>query len=559
MNVYKFKIWLLSTLVVVGFIFFSGLFLQNVYTLQFSNSEYFQNQALSYRVETEVLKSKRGSIYDRNLNLITSTTRSFNVGIRPKEINNPYEVSNILSSFLGLSKEKIYEKITNSNKYFYLARNIDYEKGLEIESWLIDGVILEESNKRINHNESFKSIVGNVDVDGNGIEGLELYFDYQLQGIDGEIKYEVSPNGKIIPQGEIRTTQPIHGEDLLLTLDSELQYLTEQLCSEALLETNAFNCSVVFANAKTGEIIISAEQKNQNEFYNINLISTRAQYEPGSSFKIFSIGHAINEKNISLDKEYIVEDTIEIIPGSCDKNYVGYRGCYRDFLKHDTYVLTVEEIIERSSNVGTILATEDLDVNQLEEFLTKFGFTSKTGIELTGEAKGSFDKNKTCATCLSSLSIGYSANVTQMQMVKAYSIIVNGGKDISLSLVKKPYLNSNRTQVINEELSKILKGFLINVVEGENGTAKSLQMEGYIIGGKTGTSRTHIEGVGYSSERFNTSFTGFAETTEGPIVGSVILWGASTTSPEYEYVTGGSTAAPIFKTIVSYFSSGDNK
>ena len=269
MNVYKFKIWLLSTLVVVGFIFFSGLFLQNVYTLQFSNSEYFQNQALSYRVQTEVLKSKRGSIYDRNLNLITSTTRSFNVGIRPKEINNPYEVSNILSSFLGVSKEKIYEKITNSNKYFYLARNIDYEKGLEIESWLIDGVILEESNKRINHNESFKSIVGNVDVDGNGIEGLELYFDYQLQGIDGEIKYEVSPNGKIIPQGEIRTTQPIHGEDLLLTLDSELQYLTEQLCSEALLETNAYNCSVVFANAKTGEIIISAEQKNQNENFTI--------------------------------------------------------------------------------------------------------------------------------------------------------------------------------------------------------------------------------------------------------------------------------------------------
>ena len=101
--------------------------------------------------------------------------------------------------------------------------------------------------------------------------------------------------------------------------------------------------------------------------------------------------------------------------------------------------------------------------------------------------------------------------------------------------------------------------FLINVVEGENGTAKSLQMEGYVIGGKTGTSRTHIEGVGYSSERFNTSFTGFVETTEGPLVGSVILWGASTTSPEYEYVTGGSTAAPIFKTIVSYFSSGDNK
>jgi cell division protein FtsI (penicillin-binding protein 3) len=559
MNLYKIKIWILSSTVVFGFLFFSGLFLKNVYTLQFSNSEYFQNQALSYRVETEVLKSKRGSIYDRNLNLVSSSSRSFNVALRPKDIKDPYEVSNILSSFLGLSREYIYEKIESNNNYFYLLRNIDYEKGIEIDSWSIDGVILEESNKRILHNESLKNIVGKVDADGYGIEGLELYFDYQLQGTDGEITYEVSPNGKIIPQGEIRTVQPVHGEDLLLTLDSELQYLTEQLCFKALLETSAYNCSVVFANANTGEIIISAEQKSQNENFNINLISTRAQYEPGSSFKIFSIGHALDENIVSLNDVFLVEDTIEIISGSCNNDYKGYKGCYKDFLNHEPYNLTIKEILERSSNVGTILATQELEVEKLENFLKIFGFTSKTGVELTGEAKGSFDKNKTCATCLSSLSIGYSANVTQMQMVKAYSIIVNGGKDISLSMVKKPYLHKNRTQVIDEELSETLKGFLINVVEGENGTAKSLKMEDYTIGGKTGTSRTHIEGVGYSSVRFNTSFTGFVETSEGPIVGSVILWGASTTSPQFEYVTGGSTAAPIFKTIVSYFSPNERK
>jgi len=559
MNLYKIKIWILSSTVVFGFLFYSGLFLKNVYTLQFSNSEYFQNQALSYRVETEVLKSKRGSIYDRNLNLVSSSSRSFNVALRPKDIKDPNEVSNILSSFLGLSREYIYEKIESNNNYFYLLRNIDYEKGIEIDSWSIDGVILEESNKRILHNESFKNIIGKVDADGYGIEGLELYFDYQLQGTDGEITYEVAPNGKIIPQGEIRTVQPVHGEDLLLTLDSELQYLTEQLCFKALLETSAYNCSVVFANANTGEIIISAEQKSQNENFNINLISTRAQYEPGSSFKIFSIGHALDENIVSLNDVFLVEDTIEIISGSCNNDYKGYKGCYKDFLNHEPYNLTIKEILERSSNVGTILATQELEVEKLENFLKIFGFTSKTGVELTGEAKGSFDKNKTCATCLSSLSIGYSANVTQMQMVKAYSIIVNGGKDISLSMVKKPYLHKNRTQVIDEELSETLKGFLINVVEGENGTAKSLKMEDYTIGGKTGTSRTHIEGVGYSSERFNTSFTGFVETSEGPIVGSVILWGASTTSPQFEYVTGGSTAAPIFKTIVSYFSPNERK
>ena len=144
------------------------------------------------------------------------------------------------------------------------------------------------------------------------------------------------------------------------------------------------------------------------------------------------------------------------------------------------------------------------------------------------------------------MSIGYSINVTQMQMVKAYSIIANGGKDIDLTLIKTPYSNNSTKQVIDYDSSERLKNLLINVVEGENGTGRSLFMENYIIGGKTGTSRTHIEGVGYSDYRFNTSFTGFIETNEGPIVGSIILWGASV-SPYTEYVTGGSTAAPIFK------------
>ena len=141
-------------------------------------------------------------------------------------------------------------------------------------------------------------------------------------------------------------------------------------------------------------------------------------------------------------------------------------------------------------------------------------------------------------------------------MVKAYSIIANGGKDIDLTVVKSPYVNKIQNQVVSINTSERLKNLLINVVEGENGTGRSLRMDNYKIGGKTGTSRTHIEGIGYSDYRFNTSFTGFIETTEGPIVGSVILWGASV-SQESEYVTGGSTAAPIFKTIVSYLVPGD--
>ena len=134
-------------------------------------------------------------------------------------------------------------------------------------------------------------------------------------------------------------------------------------------------------------------------------------------------------------------------------------------------------------------------------------------------------------------------------MVKGYSIIANGGNDIQLSLLRNLEQNVNQKSIISNDLSNRLKKLLINVVEGDNGTGKSLRMSDYVIGGKTGTSRTYLEGIGYSDKRFNTSFTGFIETNEGPIVGSVILWGALG-SPISEYVTGGSTAAPIFKNIV---------
>ena len=535
----------------------SYVFISTVYELQFTNSDYFKNQALSYRVKTEKLKASRGNIYDKNLVVLSSSSRSYNIGIFPTKIDNLDEVVNSLSAILFIEKDLLHKRIISTTNFFYLDRNIDYERGEEIKSWNLEGVVLEPSFNRIIHTNSVSKIIGLVDPDENGIEGLELYFDSSLKGIDGEIRYEASPDGKIIPQAPIKTIQPTHGKDLILTLDSELQFISENLCTEALEKTEALNCSIVFANANTGEILIAAEKSGYLEdSLNIDLLSIRAQYEPGSSLKIFSIGAGLEQGLFDENTKYLVDDKIEIIEGSCAKNYEGLKGCYRDFLKHDPYEVSIKEIIERSSNVGTILATKDLDINYLEDYLHKFGFGERTGVELTGEINGSFTEYNICKTCLSSLSIGYSVNVTQLQMIKAYSIIANGGKNINLSLIKKPTESTNLQQVISFEMSERLRNLLINVVEGVNGTGKSLKLDNYIIGGKTGTSRTHIEGDGYSDFRFNTSFTGFIETLEGPVVGSVILWGASV-NPASEYVTGGSTAAPIFKTIVSNLVPGE--
>ena len=537
-------------LTIFSFVLFgSFLFIQKVYSLQFIESDHFQDQALSYRERVEVLEAKRGTIYDKHFNVLASSIQSYNVAIKPNEINDLGFIK-VLSPILGIDENKIINKITENSNFFYLKRNVDFDTGQKIKSWNYKGIHLEQSNKRNIYDESTANLIGLVDPDGNGIEGLELYFDNYLQGQNGELRYESAPNGAIIPQGEIKTIQPKHGEDLVLAIDSELQYLTENLCNDALVDTGAFKCSVVFANSLTGEVLISSETSSlDNKYFNIDLISARAYYEPGSALKIFTIGSLIESDIVDENSSYLVEDEIEIIDGSCDDNHEGFKGCFKDFLKHEPLNLTVEEIIERSSNVGTIKIVNNSNIDNVEEFLKKFGFGSRTGVELSGESKGSFTEYNTCKTCLSSLSIGYSINTTQYQMVKGYSIIANGGNDIQLSLLRNLDQNVNQKSIISNDLSNRLKKLLINVVEGDNGTGKSLRMSGYVIGGKTGTSRTYLEGIGYSDKRFNTSFTGFIETNEGPIVGSVILWGALG-SPISEYVTGGSTAAPIFKNIV---------
>ena len=317
-NFQRLKNYFLIFLVFFTVLGSSYVFISTVYELQFTNSDYFKNQALSYRVKTEKLKASRGNIYDKNLFILSSSSRSYNIGIFPTKIDNLDEVVNSLSAILSIDKDFLHKKIISATNFFYLDRNIDYERGEEIKSWNLEGVVLEPSFNRVIHTNSVSKIIGKVDPDENGIEGLELYFDSSLKGIEGEIRYEASPNGKIIPQAPIETIQPTHGKDLILTLDSELQFISENLCSEALKKTEALNCSIVFANANTGEILIAAEKSGYLEdSLNIDLLSIRAQYEPGSSLKIFSIGAGIEQGLFDENTKYLVDDKIEIIEGSC--------------------------------------------------------------------------------------------------------------------------------------------------------------------------------------------------------------------------------------------------
>ena len=177
----KMKLNFLFVLVIILVTFGSFLFIQKVYALQFIESDFFENQALSYRQRVEILEAKRGTIYDKNFNVLASSVQSYNVVVKSNEIDDLGFVS-VLSSLLNLDEAEILKKINDNSKFFYLKRNVDYETGNKIKSWKFNGIHLEHSNKRNVYDSSSSNIVGFVDPDGNGIEGLELYYDNLLKG-----------------------------------------------------------------------------------------------------------------------------------------------------------------------------------------------------------------------------------------------------------------------------------------------------------------------------------------------------------------------------------------
>ena len=530
----------------------ASFFIKSVYEIQIDDYELYQKSTQSYRVETQTLYALRGTIFDRNGEPIAMTINSFELGVHPERVKGKVEeLAGLLKNFVNKDKQDIYDLLISNKKFVYIDRNLSIEKTDFLKEVLEDyeGVVFSRTFDRVNLISQTEHFIGIVDRDNKGIEGIELVYHDHLDGEDGYRTFEATENGSRIPQGKTTTIQPRHGKDLYLTIDSDLQFEASNQCQIAIKETGAERCSIVLMNGKTGEIYALVEE-GESDILNVNLISVRGQYEPGSALKIFTVGSVLESKKTTVNTTFFVEDEIAKMQNACMDWYDGEKGCFRDFLPHDDEELMVKEIIEESSNVGTIKVVDLSDINEVEKFLRKFGFGSKTGIEVTGELRGRIQPDKRCSTCLASLAIGYSIDTTQIQMVKAYAIIANGGNNVYPTLVKTSNEDTQDGEVvIDKELADELKMLLINVVNGENGTARSIKKEGLVIGGKTGTSKSFIEDQNYAEKKYNTSFTGFFETPDGPIVGSVILWHAIN-SQYSEYVTGGSTAAPIFGELV---------
>ncbi len=422
--------------------------------------------------QTQTLKEKekyRASIMDRNGNIIAKTVRVTNLGINPNQLINKEK---LLISLKLIFPDKNFEKEINGKKFFYVKKKISPSK-LEKIKLLGEKSFKEEENiARVYPNGNlFSHILGQIDTDNNGVSGIEKSFDYEL------------------------TTS---NKPLKLSLDTEIQYLIREELLKFQEIFNSYGSTAILMNVNSGEIISMVsipdfdlnkrEDISDKKFINR---STKGVYELGSVFKTFTFA-------AGLQQNVIEEDTLF-------KNLPKKIKCAgRSISEYDMEIpstLTVEEILIRSGNIGSIKIAQKVGLENFKDFLENLGLLNKIQFDI--EEVGNPIPFKWGKCKLATSAYGHGITTTPLQLAKAYAIIANGGYKIKPTLIKKEKNLKRGEQIITQENSKIINEILRKIVTSEAGTANLANIAGYEIAGKTGTAQKSIKGK-YSKKKINT-------------------------------------------------------
>ena len=480
----------------IAFIFFIFF----IIALIFSSKVVYLGTLDSNKKNNELVKSDfRSSILDRDGNLLAKTVITTNIGINPNLIIDKKKLLlNLKLIFPNKNYDEISNKI-NGNKFFYLEKKINHEK---YEKLLLLGdksIIPEEKISRIYpHGNLFSHIIGQIDNDNNGISGIEKYFDYEL-----------------------RTSE----NSLQLTVDTNLQYLIREELVKSKEIFNNIGSAAILMDVRDGSIIsmVSLPDFDLNKRENIKDVSyinrsTKAVYELGSVFKTFTFAAGIEEGVIEPETEFV--DLPKKI--WCAGKDIGE---YDDKIPSD---LTAEQILVRSGNIGSVRIAQKLGEEKLEKFLNKIGILDK--IEFDIEEVGQPEVGRWGKCKLATVAFGHGISTTPLQLAKGYSIISNGGYDIKPTLIKKNK-TKKRKRILKKGISEKINPILRKIVSTEEGTASFVDIEGYDIGGKTGTA-DQPSGGNYSGKKVNT-FASVFPTSEVKYVLVVLL---DDPKPNKEYV-----------------------
>lgn len=505
----------------------------------------------------------RGLILDRNGKVLASNITTTSLYLVPNQIKNKEEVAKTLSEILEVPYDEMYKHVskrTSIERVHPEGRQLSFEIADKINSYNYDGIyLLKEAKRYYPYNDLLSHVLGYVGIDNQGLSGLELKYNEELTGTSGSIKYYSDAKGNRLNKAE-EYKEAISGYNVYLTIDLDLQQSVERELDNAVAKYNPEHALAIAINPKTGEILAMASRPsyNPNEYqtYTQEVLSRNLPiwmtYEPGSTMKITTLSAAINEGVVNLFTDTFFDSGSINVDGAtihCWKS--GGHGAQ-----------TFLNVVENSCNPGFVNLGFRLGKEKLFKYIKDFGFGEKTGIDLTGEAKGIlFDLDRVGNVELATTAFGQGISVTPIQQVRSVSAAVNGGtlyqpyivKRVENATTKETISEVNPTvirQVITEESSKLVRFALENVVA--HGSGRNAYIENYRIGGKTGTAQKVNNGR-YMVGNYILSFIGFLPADDPEIVLYVAV-----DNPKGVTQYGGVVAAPIAKAIFSSYIEMNN-
>lgn len=516
-----------------------------------------------------LIKPVRGQILDRNYNQLVVNDNVYRVdadvntlkeSLKTKKIAlNQFE--NKLANIIQTNPKNIYSIINTKDKYKILKRGISSEQKTKIDKMGIDGLIISPDTKRYYVNGNFLSqVLGHTDYDGNGISGVELSYNKILSGTPGMNLSEIDSKGSSLPYYEPVYKKPINGKNVVLTIDAKLQLFAEQEADKALKKNNAKSVTITIMNPNNGEVLAMVNKPssdpNSADFSNKNWYNKAIQwtFEPGSIFKAITSEIALETKATNENQYFFCNDSITI-DGTKIYNW--------DKANHG--MMSFVDILKESNNVGFAQLGLKIGKNNLYNYINKYKFGSKTGIDLPGEASGIVKNTALVKNLdLANTAFGQGIGLTQVQYMAAFNAIANGGFWIRPHIMKEfgdtdkngnfitsgKFKNFSKSRIMKEDVTGSLRADLEKVVS--DGVGKSAYIKGYDIAGKTGTAqKANPKGGGYELGKYVSSFVGMAP-YKNPKITLIVSIDEPDSSNYYAAQTSAPVAKQLFYDIYNY-------
>ena len=534
--------WRSSFIVVLVALGFCGLAARAAYVQVFGN-DFFLRQGEVRFARTLELPANRGRILDRNGLILASSVPAASIWAIPEDVDTDDAEAapklRELARLLEMPLPQLIAKLADEDKTFvWLKRQLDWDVGQKIAALGLKGIYNRKEYKRqYPEGEAAAHIVGFTNVEDHGQEGMELAFDKELAGKPGSMRVIKDRLGRVV-EGVGAEVPPMNGRDMQLSIDSKVQFFAYQKLRDTVAEHKAKAGSVVVLDAHTGEVLALANYPSYVPDKRRNLTGEQLRnraltdtFEPGSTMKPITVGLALESGRVRPETPIDTSPGRLTITGSTIND------------THNYGLLTVEGVIQKSSNVGTTKIAMQMPAREMWETFSALGFGQKPTLAFPGAVSGRLRPYKSWRPIeQATMSYGYGLSASLFQMARSYTVFANGGRVIQATMLKsdQPAVG---VPVFSERTADQVRKML-QMAAGPGGTGQKAQTVGYSVGGKSGTARKQV-GKSYASGKYRAWFTGLAPVDNPRIIVAVMI-----DEPSNGVIYGGAVAAPVFSEVV---------